>query len=100
MRIAAGEAAQTLLAQGVPTEEVEIAEKRAGEYVCVLYLRLPLADMRADLTPCPYPSRFVLKGRVVPVDQHIGAPLRLTEDEEAAAVCFAPIDEHFRSQAD
>ncbi|GAA5956870.1 hypothetical protein JCM8115_003847 [Rhodotorula mucilaginosa] len=60
MRIAAGEAAQTLLAQGVPTEEVEIAEKRAGD-------------------------RFVLKGRVVPVDQHIGAPLRLTEDEEAAA---------------
>lgn len=38
MRIAAGEAAQTLLAQGVPTEEVEIAEKRAGECVCVLYL--------------------------------------------------------------
>lgn len=50
--------------------------------------------------PLRLPSRFVLKGRVVPVDQHIGAPLRLTEDEEAAAVCVTLIHEHFRNQAD
>ena len=50
--------------------------------------------MRADLTPFTLFSRFVLKGRVIPVDQHIGAPLRLTEDEEAAAVRVALIDEH------
>jgi hypothetical protein len=55
MRIAAGEAAQNLLAQGVPTEEVEIAEKRAGEYVWVLCLHLPLAAVRADVTPFTFP---------------------------------------------
>ncbi|GAA5862083.1 hypothetical protein JCM3774_006167 [Rhodotorula dairenensis] len=60
LRIAAGEAAQNLLAQGASTEEAEAFEKRTA-------------------------NRFFLKGRVVPVDEHIGAPLAPTEDEEAAA---------------
>ncbi|GAA5990371.1 hypothetical protein JCM10908_007340 [Rhodotorula pacifica] len=60
LRIAAGEAAQSLLAQGRPTEEVAEFEKKAA-------------------------NRFVLRGRIIPVDQHIGAPLPPNSDEEDAS---------------
>ncbi|BGP58028.1 hypothetical protein JCM8202v2_005685 [Rhodotorula sphaerocarpa] len=61
LRIAAGEMTQALLAQGVSTSEAEKFEREAT-------------------------ARFALKGRVVPVDEHIAAPLPPVESEEPAAV--------------
>ncbi|GAA5839051.1 hypothetical protein JCM9279_002577 [Rhodotorula babjevae] len=59
LRIAAGEEANYLLAQGVPAEEVSALEKKAN-------------------------TRFGLSGRPVPVDEHIGVPLAPKTSDDTA----------------